>query len=1402
MSKSLIKEVTIKVSASDLGKASTEAEKLVNRLLDSGTAAEVIHRELNGISKTLSTITKKAEGVKSVFDSFTLGKKVASELNQVLEGLNRIKSAAKDLKGLNVGVDLNVGNITAMQNQISKSLQGLDISINLKAGNINATNDRLNSIVNSLLDAGVAVELLNSALGETAAKLAIIKNDAGDAAIDLAKISISKNFESGIDHILHALNNINEEIVDFNLNARDAFESLDRSVDKVDDSLAAINTTLQRTKFASKESAKNTGLLADHFTKTGYSVEDYSKKLGDAVRGTRNQSRMMGDLAKIAGPIPALFAIISAHVWALQSAFEALSLGDQLNRLEKLGTTIGAEVGLPIQKLARDMVEVTNGAISYEEALRKAANASGYGFSSKELEKMTEVARRASVVMGVDMNDALNRIIRGVSKQEIELLDELGITIRLTEAQSAYSKELNISSDSLTSYQKQQAYLNAVLKQSEKSFGYLSDSDLGATNVEKLGAAVSSLTSRFTQLLALGTNKLLSFLEEDSINNAGAEVDKVTKSIGAMIASIEKAKKNGNIASTITLSSDAISGYDTLSKKMAELEDVMRSGGLEVEVLNGKIQSTKQLFIATEEDTDKAKTALKEYVRYYEEYVAVQEQQDMIARELAASLGYVGLSMEKQKQMIKQLSDSMNSLRTVQKTSAEGVSTFRSSLIKQQTPLDQYNSSLESILSAYEEINKIKVKFPLIPDSVLNKMMEMADAAATAAGYTGSADVSNALARGKEYKSFQKNVLEKESQSSSRTSLQNMSNVTGAAELKNAEEILRNRKAELDLFDKDVANGKESLITDERRLELQNAIAEGELEVAKARQALVATSNQLNVEDSKRNNLFMEYSRMSSAEYSVRKLMNDLTDAENLLDIQNSTNVALEQRYQTETEILQLKAQIRRANIEANLAEIDRLELVASAKTATETYLNYMNGVPTAINEAASAQDRLNAALDRQRVITEAFNKGDSGYKEVDVLNADLAVQQAKLEAQQAKEAAVRAKSEQNIYKLNLDSANLNLGELEVAKARLDIEDELLRGLKESKASQTAINEQVLARAEAEREVNDIISQRHRDLAAGAIGAIQGENMMQYTSTTGMGAEAANLARQQDGLANINNSFQQLAEFDQPFANVAANLSQMAIAIQDNASAMQIASMAGQTITSMFQMNGAAAVDAIDAQIAAEKKRDGTSEESLAKIKALEAKKIEATRKTARQTIIMQTAVGVANALAMGNPLIGIPMAIAVSAMGLQALKAADSAAESSLAELDSTATTSSLTLGDRTNKVDTAQTANSGELSYIQGSSGVGSIQNFTPRASGNNMYAGHAYIAGEHGPELIQPNVNSIASSASETAAASGSSVGNTTLNIQTLDARSFQDLVMTNPQLFRQAVEVALNQEGKKL
>ena len=1396
---SMIRDLIINVKASDLSGATKESQKLIDALADSAAGAELLKAELNSTNASLKNITRNASSAAKVFADFSLNDKFKASLNYVLEGINRIKASAKDLKGLDIGVSVKVDNLTQLQQDVSKSIQGLDISINLKAGNITSTNDRLQAIVNSLQDAAAGVELLNTELSSTKLMIASIKNDADAVAYSLAKVAISKNLENGLDDVIHALNTISEEIVQLNLDSKDSFADMTNAIGNMDDSLGAVNKTLHQTKFATKEVGTNTRIIVDGFNKTGKSSEDMGRKVADATRGMRNQSRMMGDLAKLAGPIPAAFAIISAHVWALSAAFDYLASGDQLNRLEKIGTTIGANVGLPVQKLARDMVVATNGAISYESALRKAANASGYGFSSKELEKMTTVARRAAVVMGVDMDDALNRIIRGVSKQEIELLDELGITIRLTEAQSAYAKQLNTSTDSLTSYQKQQAYLQAVLKQSEKSFGYLTDSDLGATNIEKFGAAVSSATDKLGALLAKAANWTLSGFNVDT--STADAVNKTTQSIDAMATSIDKAKKLGKIENVITLSNDAVSGYDTLSVKMKALEKIIEDGGYQVNTLNGKIINTAHVFQATSEQTDAAKKAMQEYVSVFEEYIQVQQQQALILRDVVSSLGYIGLSSDQQQKMLARFSVTMASIRNAAKTSSEGINTFRSSLHDQQTPIDQYINSLHDIVSVYDQIDKLKIDFPLVPDSVIERFKSMADEAARAAGFTGRLDVGNALDRGEQYKSFTKNVVEKETINSNTTSLNMLGATSGSAELANQKMILANRQEELAKSDADVKLGKEALITDARRKEILNDISAAKLAIAQATQTEALANQSMLEQDSRRNNLQMQYSAMSAAGYSVKSLENELTDMKNLLDVQIATGVNAETRYQTETDILETQYKINAAKVAENLAIIDTKDKLSQIAEVQNQYLAYMKGIPVEYTASLKAQTDLNLALEKQKVIQDAIAKGNTGYKQADQLSADLAVEQAKYAKKIADEAAVNAQAQQDSNTFELASIKNNIGELDIAKGKQEIEQKHLENLRNINASQTAINAQVLKEAEARKQVADIENQRYRDMIAGGIGAIKGDNQMQYTSTAGMDKESAKLTQQSDGLANVANSFDQLAQYDQPFANVAANLSQMAIAIQDNASAMQIASIAGQAITSMFQMNGAAAVAAIDAQIAAEEKRDGKSAQSLAKLRALEAKKIETTRKTARQTIIMQTAVGVANALAMGNPFIGIPMAIAVAAMGMQALKAADSSAESSLAGLDSAEATGSLTLGDRTNRVDTAQSANAGEASYIQGASGTGSMQNFTPRASGGPAYAGHSYIVGEKGPELWTPKVDSMVSDAQSTRSG-GSGAANVTLNIQALDARSFADLVYTDPQLFQNVVEMSLNQQGKTL
>lgn len=1424
---SMIRDLVINVKANDLSKTATEAEKLVAALVDAAEGGEKLTVEFNSVKTSLLSVNKAANTTLDIFNNFNLNNKFKSSLNQVLEGVNRISAAAKDLKGLNIGVSVKVDNLTQLKNDVSKSVQGLDISINLKAGNLTATNDRMQAIVVSMQDAAAGVALLNSELTETKTLVASIKTDADAAAYSLAKVAISKNLENGLDDVLHALNMISEEIVQLNLDSKDSFADMTNAIDRTDDSLGAINKTLHQTKFATKEVGTNTKVLVDSFGNVSRESVGMEQKVADATRGMRNQSRMMGDLAKLAGPIPAAFAIISAHVWALTSAFDQLAAGDQLNRLEDIGTTIGAHVGVPVQNVARLMVEATNGAISYSAALKKAANASAYGFTTDELEKMTVVARRAAVVMGVEMDDALNRILKGVSKQEIELLDELGITVRLTEAQNIYAKSIGKTATQLTSYEKQQAYLNAVLKQSEASFGFLTKEDLGATNIERMGAAFRSWTDAILQTVAALSNKALApFMFDTDTEKHIAGVAKKTEYLATSLNSVQKAMSNGGggIAAVIRLAADGWERFnetdsdqkalksriDTLNKlRKASLDVNSTNMSMKPPTIGGNLhggltmQQPEVLNIVSFSKENEAELATA-----YASLSEIETAHNKLIDKTRNSLGLEKLSYVELGAALKALNPIMTEYMVSKHTSVSGVKELMQTLMKESDSLLsetsksalKYDQSLNDILDLYIKLDKFEELFPAVPKSTLNSLRSLVDEMAKAAGFKNRIEIEVAYKDSSAYRDFtEKHKFD--ANKVAQDAISSRGSISGTNELKQAKLKLQTSKEELDVSQKMFTSGKMSAESLGARKKLELEVLTNTKAVLDAEQSLALVKEGMAEQDTRRNNLYMQYSKMSDSEYQLAALKNELTDREKLLDTQKKYSVNADIQYQTKTDIMETEYKINAATVANKLAQEDYTLSLKDGEAAGNVFLAYMAGIPIEITQATLAQHELNAAIAKAKEIESAFNKGDSGVKAEQVVAAKTAVQQAKLAEMKAAEAAIEAQANKDSLNLQIKTADLNLGELEVAKNQEIIEAKHLQNLKDTHASQTAILNQTLAEAEARRKIADIENERHRAAVEGGIGAIQGENQMQYTSTTGMGEEAKKLAKDSDSLANVANSFDQLAAYDQPFANVAANLSQMAIAIQDNASAMQIASMAGQTITSMFQMNGQAAVDAIDAQIAAEKKRDGTSEESLAKIKALEAKKIETTRKTARQTIIMQTAVGVANALAMGNPLIGIPMAIAVGAMGLQALKAADSAAESSLAGLDSSATTGSLTLGDRTNKVDTAQIATSGELSYIQGSNGTGGIQNFTPRAAGGNANAGYSYIAGEKGPELITPKIDSVVSDAQATRGGSAS-IGGITLNVNAIDARSFQDLVYANPQVFKDAVEMSLNQQGKTL
>ena len=71
-----------------------------------------------------------------------------------------------------------------------------------------------------------------------------------------------------------------------------------------------------------------------------------------------------------------------------------------------------------------------------------------------QLVSLTRVAKGAATALGRDMGDAMDRLIRGAAKLEPEILDELGIMVRLDDATKKYADSVNKSASELTQFEK------------------------------------------------------------------------------------------------------------------------------------------------------------------------------------------------------------------------------------------------------------------------------------------------------------------------------------------------------------------------------------------------------------------------------------------------------------------------------------------------------------------------------------------------------------------------------------------------------------------------------------------------------------------------------------------------------------------------------------------------------------------------------------------------------------------------------------------------------------------------------------------------------------------------------------------------------------------------------------
>lgn len=272
--------------------------------------------------------------------------------------------------------------------------------------------------------------------------------------------------------------------------------------------------TLKRLDKDAARAARSTNRL-------GQATEDTNKKrnrfnrLEKGTAGiTSNSTKAFAKQAQtMGGTLVPAYATLAANIFAISAAFGVLQRAAQLKILEEGFERLANTSGRTSSLVVADLQRISNGALSAGDAMRAAAAGFSAGFSQSEIGQLTEIAKNASIALGRSLPDAVDRLIRGVGKLEPEILDELGIFVRLDTAARNYAFALGKPVGQLTELERRQAFLNETLTQGALKFAAVSDIDTNP--FDKLAASFDKLQKTLTSAFATTLTPIISLLSNN-----------------------------------------------------------------------------------------------------------------------------------------------------------------------------------------------------------------------------------------------------------------------------------------------------------------------------------------------------------------------------------------------------------------------------------------------------------------------------------------------------------------------------------------------------------------------------------------------------------------------------------------------------------------------------------------------------------------------------------------------------------------------------------------------------------------------------------------------------------------------------------------------------------------------
>jgi hypothetical protein len=263
-----------------------------------------------------------------------------------------------------------------------------------------------------------------------------------------------------------------------------------------------------------KQTTKDINKLNKAQQKNNKSSQGLDRNMKGNARMSSNASKNFSKQAQgMQGVLVPAYAEVAARVFALTAAYTALERAANYRILLEGQTMYAKLTGKNMGSIAKKIQQATGFMIDFKEASTAAALGVTSGLTSKTMVRMAEVARAASVALGRDLSDSMDRLTRGIVKAEPEILDEIGIIIRLDTVYKKYAETLDTTTARLTEYEKLQARVNAILGQGETKFGDIAKA-IDPNGWSQVSAAVLDMVNSFAGFVSGPIEGVMRFLSQ------------------------------------------------------------------------------------------------------------------------------------------------------------------------------------------------------------------------------------------------------------------------------------------------------------------------------------------------------------------------------------------------------------------------------------------------------------------------------------------------------------------------------------------------------------------------------------------------------------------------------------------------------------------------------------------------------------------------------------------------------------------------------------------------------------------------------------------------------------------------------------------------------------------------